>query len=313
MGWWLLVALLFAQGVAVIGFLTLRRTVPGKLLGFAFVLTLILLSPLWIPGDHPFQRFLAAVHAALLAAKLFDLFHDLHRGAVITWREFLLFLLNPFSLVRRKLGAEPQPTVRENLRRLLLGGLGTGTGVSVLVALFRWNWSGWPFLVEHAVKVTVLFLTFSAALEATTALWRLLGGRARGMMEKPYLARTPAEFWRRYNRVVQQFLLENFYRLSGRKASLRTVMLVFFLSAVMHEYAFTIALERVQGYQLAFFFLHGLAALATFRWKPRGLAALVGIGLTFLFNLFSTVLFFASINSVLPFYQHGLPAWLPQR
>jgi hypothetical protein len=31
---------------------------------------------------------------------------------------------------------------------------------------------------------------------------------------------------------------------------------------------------------------------------------------TFLFNLASSVLFFASMNGVVRFYSHGLPTWL---
>jgi hypothetical protein len=308
-----LLALIFADVVAVGFFPLVRRQFPGRLLTFALLLTLILLSPLWIAPDHPFLRFLAAVNAAWTAAKMFDVFHDLHRGAVVSYREFLAFLLNPFSLVRRRLPTEPRPPVTENFHRILLGSVGAAVGVSVLYELFRWDWSGGPFLLEHSVKVLVFFLTFFAGLEAATALWRLLFGPARAMMDRPYLARTPAEFWRRYNRVVQQFFWEDFYRLSGRRASLRTVLLVFFLSAAMHEYAFTIALGRVQGYQSAFFLLHGLATIATVRLKLRGGLALLGMALTFFFNLLTSVLFFASIQSVVPFYQHGLPAWLPPR
>jgi hypothetical protein len=37
------------------------------------------------------------------------------------------------------------------------------------------------------------------------------GGSARDYMDRPFLARTPAEFWRRYNRNVQQFFLHDVF------------------------------------------------------------------------------------------------------
>jgi hypothetical protein len=78
----------------------------------------------------------------------------------------------------------------------------------------------------------------------------------------------------------------------------------------MHEYIFGIAIGRVQGYQTAFFLLQGIAVAATARVKVRGWRAVPWTAGTLGFNLVSSVLFFASRYSLVPFYSRGVPAGL---
>ena len=90
-------------------------------------------------------------------------------------------------------------------------------------------------------------------------------------MDRPYLARTPADFWRRYNRNMQQVFLEDVLKpLGDRLGRSGKIMIVFSLSATLHEYVFGIATGRVQGYQTAFFLLQGIAVAGTTRVRPRG-------------------------------------------
>ena len=114
-------------------------------------------------------------------------------------------------------------------------------------------------------------LTIISGLTALAALWRLSGGSARDYMDRPFSARTPAEFWRRYNRNMQQFFWQDIFKASGGfRAPIRTTLLVFALSALMHELIFSVAIGRVQGYQTAFFAVQGVAAALTARIKVRG-------------------------------------------
>jgi hypothetical protein len=130
-------------------------------------------------------------------------------------------------------------------------------------------------------------------------------------MHYPFLARTPADFWRRYNRPVHQFLYEDVLKqLRGRQAPIRATLLIFVVSAMIHEYVMSIAIGTVQGYQSAFFLLQGVAVAATIRFKPRGWSAALSIVATLAFNLVSSVLFFASVSQIVPFYARSLPAWL---
>ena len=128
-------------------------------------------------------------------------------------------------------------------------------------------------------------------------------------MDRPLLAATPARFWRRYNRPAQQFIHDQIYRrVSG--PPIRAILVTFVISAVIHEYVFGIALSRVQGYQTIFFLLQGIAVAATIRARPTDPRVLPAIAATFLFNLTSSIFFFASVHSVIPIYANGLPAWL---
>jgi D-alanyl-lipoteichoic acid acyltransferase DltB (MBOAT superfamily) len=129
-------------------------------------------------------------------------------------------------------------------------------------------------------------------------------------MDNPFAARTSADFWRRYNRPVTQFLRENvFGPAGGRRSAVRGAVAVFVVSALVHEYVFSMAIGRVQGYQTAFFMIQGIAVAATLRARPRGAAAVAAVAATFAFNVASGVLFFASVNRVLPFYENAVPLW----
>jgi len=63
-------------------------------------------------------------------------------------------------------------------------------------------------------------------------------------------------------------------------------------------------------YQTAFFLLQGVAVVGTARVNTSGWRAVPWTVGTLAFNLASSVLFFASIHGLVPFYALGLPAWL---
>ena len=269
---------------------------------------LIVLSPWLIPAELPMLRFLASISTAMLAFKVVDVSLDLKRQRSVTWQEYAGFLFNPFTLVRRSLRYERRPSQRENLVGLLRGALGFAGAIAVLMGLFQCDWSHVPFLVEHVSKVTALMLAIAFGLSGAAAIWRLTGGTARDFMDRPFIARTPADFWRRYNRNVQQFFWQNvFSGQHSRRAPIRTMIFVFGLSALLHEWIFFAAVGRLQGYQLAFFALQGIAAASTARVKVRGKLLVPWVVGTLIFNLLTSVLFFASIHSVSPFYSRGLP------
>jgi hypothetical protein len=110
---------------------------------------------------------------------------------------------------------------------------------------------------------------------------------------------------------MQQFFWQDIFSTNGgRRAPIRTMLIVFALSALLHEPIFGTAIGRVPGYQTAFFAVHGLAAALTARVKVKGWLAIPWTVGTLVFNLASSVLFFASIHGVVPFYSRGLPHWL---
>jgi hypothetical protein len=306
-----LTGFLFPYLVALATFRFLTGTVAYLRIVLVCSCVLIAISPWFVPEESRMLRFLASISATMLALKVIDIYLDIQHRRPINWKEYVDYIFNPFSLVRRSLGNERRPPYSENITRLVTGIIGCALAIAVLAGLFKLTWSSVPFVVEHASKVTALMLAIASGLSAAAAAWRLSGGAARDFMDRPFFARTPAEFWRRYNRNVQQFFWMNVYRGSrGRRAPIRTMILVFALSALLHEWLFFAAVGRMQGYQTAFFTLQGLAAASTARIKVSGKIALPWVVGTIAFNLLTSVLFFASINSITPFYSRELPRWL---
>jgi hypothetical protein len=137
---------------------------------------------------------------------------------------------------------------------------------------------------------------------AGAALCRLAGAAALDLMDRPWLAATSAEFWRWWNRPAQQFFYEDVFKpCGGWRAPVRGTLAAFAASAAVHEYVFGLA-TGVAGYQTAFFLLNGCAAAATLGARPTGLYRVAGVALTLAFILGTAVLFFRSVDAVLPCY-----------
>ena len=236
------------------------------------------------------------------------------RGVRPTVGQLAVFLFNAFSLVHRNLIHQPPPDNRHELRTMVRASPGLVAGLIVAVLVFRADWSRLGFWPEHAAKAVAFFLVLVPLVAAFGAAWRLAGLPGREHMNNPFAARTPADFWRRYNRPVHEFLRNDVFhaaaaRRADRHASLRATLATFVLSAAVHEYVFTIPVGRVQGYQTAFFLVQGLAVWATLRVKPKGWRIVPWVAATFVFNIVTGALFFASLNHVVPFYQHPPPLW----
>lgn len=267
--------------------------------------SIILLSPLLISANHPFLRFTAAFNTTALVLKLYDLHAHTGREGRMRLAAFVAYLPNCFNLVPRKNPRNPRLCCKKEVRRITEGVATLGGSIALMTILFQINWRPYPLIWEHSVKVMALYLVVASAGKAGAATWRILGSGARELMAQPFLSPTPAEFWRRYNRPFQQFFYENVFKPSGGIHSpIRATFLTFAISAIIHEYIFDIAVGYVQGYQAAFFLLQGCAVAVTLSLKPTGWRKFLYIGLNTVFMLLSSVLFFLSVNSLLPFYDH---------
>ncbi|HWE38254.1 MAG TPA: MBOAT family O-acyltransferase [Isosphaeraceae bacterium] len=277
-----------------------RRTRGGILLVLG---TLVLAAPLLIPEGRRPRRLIGSILAITLAVKLYDLLVGARRGRRPNVREFLAFLPNVFGLVERRLDDLPRPGRARDLRTFARGAVGVVAGGTAFAATFAIDWGHRPFVVEHAAKVLTSFAVLVPLGVAGSAGWRLIGGRGLDLMRNPFAARTPADFWRRYNRPVNHFFLEDLFKpFGGVRSPVKATLLVFAASAVVHEYVFAVPIGRVEGVQSAFFLLQGIAVLATARLRPRGRWAAVAIAGTLTFNVLTSMLFFKSLGEVVPFY-----------
>jgi D-alanyl-lipoteichoic acid acyltransferase DltB (MBOAT superfamily) len=161
------------------------------------------------------------------------------------------------------------------------------------------------------VKSLVIFATVLWLLRSAIAIVRLAGGVMRDFSDGPLLARTPADFWRRYNRVFHQYFYENvFKRAGGRRSPAAATMLIFAISGLIHEYVFGLGIGRLQGFQMAFFLLEGAAVAATLRVRPKRPATVaVAITATLAFNALVSFFFFLSFHAIVPLYANPLPWW----
>ena len=303
-----LFAALTAFSTAVLFFPALRMSARVRVVFLVLLAALILLTPWMIPPEARIPRFLVAVYAGVLVLKMWDLHLGAARQVNPRFTEFFAFMANLPSLVHRRTGSEPQPTPRENGIILSKSLVGASIGLLAFNILLRLDWGSTPFLVEHVLKASAFFVGASGFFSAFAALARALGGYAPEPMTRPLSARTPAEFWRRYNRWTGEGLREDLFRpIGGRRHPVAATLAVFAFSGLLHEYVFSAGVGRVQGFQLAFFLMQGVAVVLTARVKP---GRIIGVGTTFAFNALTSVLFFASIHGIAPFYEGELPEWL---
>ena len=164
------------------------------------------------------------------------------------------------------------------------------------------------FALNHAVMLLTFVLAIESLSRALCGLERLAGFDTTPIIRNAYLSRTVSEFWRRYNDRMHEWLYRNVFQATGgRRAPVRSMLLVFLVSGLFHEVAFALATSRLTGYQFAFFTIQGPAALASGRLER--LARRGGIsgkitahGATILFIAVTSVLFFDGVSKIFPFF-----------
>ena len=300
---WLAVSLAITFGGDLAFYPALALGPRRRTAAFFALLTTAILSPLIIPATAPLLRFIASVGAVTVGVKLYDSNRGAERGfrpAALLYAECLF---NPFALVLRRVTREKRPSRRADAINAAVA-LSIGLpAVLLLIAVFCVDWRQHLFIEEHCAKAISLFLMIQFLPNGVAAVFRLLGVPATNFAGPFFLARTPAEFWRFYNRPVNQFFNEYVFRPArGAAHPIRATLLVFVISGIVHEYVFDLPAGRILGSQMGFFLLQGLAVVATLRLRPRGWAAVPMTLLTFAFNLATVRLFLAGLNAVAPFY-----------
>jgi hypothetical protein len=310
---WLFLAILIAYGCAAIAPL-LRAPLRGRvgaLVGYC-VLPIVLVCPLLIPSANVGLRAASAVASGDITFKMVEYFRhrgDVGRGMVLGDYYRFLIPFPVFSAVypdhKRRL-PRPESPWPQILR--LFGGI---VGITIALGAIRALSGIAPVRSSFALNHVAMLLTFVVAIEslsrALCGLERLAGFDTTPMIRNAYLSRTVSEFWRRYNDRVHDFFYRNVFRATGgRRAPVRSILLVFLVSGLFHEVAFAVATSRLTGYQFAFFTIQGPAALASGgleRLARRGGVAgkIAAHGATILFMAVTSVLFFDGVSKIFPF------------
>ena len=262
---------------------------------------IVALSPCLIPTDAKPLRMLGSLLSIGLLVKLYDVHIESRLGRPLALNSYLAYMPDFFWLVRRR---EPGRRLMPNeLKRLALLGPAALLSVIPCIILFQIDWSDVPVAVEHVLKVPAVVLAVILISNATSSIYRLLGGVAIEPMGNPFAAPTPADFWWRWNRPAQQFFGEYAFKPAGGfRRLIRATLVAFVVSGLIHEYVFGFASGRVQCWQILFFSIQGCAVAASMNRRIIGRTKLVWIVGTWLLNLATSWLFFRSVDDLLPFY-----------
>jgi hypothetical protein len=318
---WLCLAIAAAYGVAVVAGLTSFRRGPIAGVAVAGASVAVLAAPLLIPADKIVYRALSAYVSTDLFFRLVDFRREVcKKSERPSLPDFFGFLVPfPVLLVVYRARCQRWENARfawGDLVRVVVGVAGVTSGfvlvdVTAGIAALRES-----FLLDHVAKVAIFVLTIETASQGLFGLERMTGFDAPPIVRTAFLSRTVAEFWMRYNTRVHRWLYENVFLPSGgRHAPMRGILLVFFVSAVLHELMFGIATSRFDGYQFAFFFMQAPAVLASGvverlanrgGWVGAALARVLAIG----WMTGSSVFFFHGVNRVFPFV-YVSESWLP--
>lgn len=298
------VILAFAAGLA---YFAVSRKGGSRAAWYCLASVIVAFAPALVPVACGAVRMFATFISIAILLKLYDRFRGPALGDVpSTWLSDAAFLANWFWLVQSKPpAAVPATDDRSRLAWLLPQSIAC---LAISAIVFLHDWATSPFWVEHLMKAAVLGITVPLSTNCLAVVWRLCGAHALDPMMAPWLARTPLDTWRRWNRPTQQFLHEHlFLPAGGAKRPVCAILWTFFVSGLIHEYVFAIATGRPQGWQLLFFSLQGVAAAITIRVRPRGGWIVPAVAATLAFNLATLAIFGISVQQVVPFYSQRNP------
>jgi hypothetical protein len=270
-----------------------------------------LACPLLIPADRVGLRAAAVFVSVELVFKMVDFLRHRGRG----WdgdaaREYCRFLL-PFPVLavvypdhKRRLARPDRPW--PHVLRILGGSAGVAAGLVLVRSISVSAVVQSSPALDHVIRVAIFIPVIESISRVLYGFERLAGFDTTPLIRNAYRSRTVSEFWRRYNYRLHDWLYRNVFEATGgRRAPVRSVLLVFVFSGLFHEAAFALATSRLTGYQFAFFAIQGPAALASRhleRLARRGGIAgrITAHGVTILFMSVTSVLFFHGVSEVFP-------------
>lgn len=282
----------------------------------AVVIAIVLLSsvPLFVPFTSVRLRALVAFLSTDVLCKLVDAARRVreYQSPAATFADWLRFLV-PFPVLL--VTGEERQAARQLTTPLPVAAVRAGIGLVLFLLCWVVLFTLHPnpvlkssFALDHVVKMTLFVGTLEVISLLALGLDRLAGFETRPLMNRIWAARTPAEFWLRYNTRIHAWLTRNlFIPIGGFRRPVMGVVVVFFVSALLHEVAFDLALSRVDGSQFLFFLLQIPAVLlspALERFAKSGgrLTRVMAHIATIAWLVLTAVLFFRGVGQIFPFF-----------
>ena len=298
---------------AVLFFFARRLRRGARTVGFVLLGGIVLGSAVLLEAKSLPVRCVVGMVLMIFLMHMWDLHLDPQRGSRLTLGTYAVLVPDyAWSVARVGDGHGLDLALGQRARDAAKAVAGLCLVSVITVGIFSLDWAVWPFWVEHAAKSTCLGGWTIWAFQANTALWRLAGAPAAWFITRNVLcASSPADFWRQWNQPMYRWLLENVYRpLGGRRNPGLAAIGAFAVSGILHVYFFAVIFQRLSGFVMAFFLLHGLATVVTRRFRPTGWFRVPAAILTFSFNTLSTVLLLVPIDKRIPLYVNAIPRWL---
>jgi hypothetical protein len=272
--WWIVAVVLLFGLIPYTHFLGRGRTGLSRWAIFAIGVAVVTVSPFFLPEQWAMVRFFWAMCAMLAWLHLAEVLWNKTPDPAM--QENLL----RFVLYATNAPTTHWPADRAGRRRARVVGvkrvaraLAKAPGLLVLVALS----TVWPEL--HDVLPLHVFWAVWAGYFGATGLFDLatganmvlMGVELDEMFHLPPLASSPRDFWsRRWNMAFRDMCHRLIFEpLGGRRHLVRSVLVVFAFSALVHEYLVVAALGTTAGFMTVFFMSHGVATLVHGVWAKR--------------------------------------------
>jgi MBOAT, membrane-bound O-acyltransferase family len=206
------------------------------------------------------------------------------------------------------------------LKRFAVGLPGVACGLALAALGHNLGIPARGFLLDSTWKTFEIYLLAGGANHLLVGSFALAGFQLRDGFRYPILAHSILDFWSRYNVLIHRWLKHHVFEPIGlrRRRPVLGILAVFATSGLLHEYLFLPIDRSLLGWQLAFFLMHGLGAIASAgtgrvfrrisgRRTPRALT----ICATLVFVLLTAPLFIHCLDRVFDLHR-GLGAWVLQ-
>jgi hypothetical protein len=262
---------------------------------------------------------LVAIQGAIVALRAIDWLAD-PRGEDSLVRVWLALTVWP-GLEIEDVG-NPAPARLEGIGRVLrdvaagFASLVSGLALAALGQTLALPERG--FVLDSAFKAFEINLLGAGGSHLLVAAFALAGYKIGDAFRYPVLAHSVLDFWSRYNVWIHRWLKRNIFEPIGRRGRRPVLgtLAVFAFSGLMHEYIFVSVARELLGWQLTFFGLHGLGAVAG-AWLGRAFQAVAGrrvprplaVAATLGFVLATAPIFIHCLDRVLDFHRE-LGEWV---
>jgi hypothetical protein len=292
----------------------------GNLAGTALAVAGIAACPALVPPGEVMARAFSCLLCIDPLFRAVDYARQVRTGRIrpVSWGAYAFFLV-PFPFLLTVFGqkrATAPPAIRAaDAARLAAALSAFGAAMLLCAASHRWATLRESFLLDHLTKMVLFIVAVESASRVLALGERLAGFETVPIVDRAWLARTPGEFWFRYNQRVRDWLHVNvFVPCGGRRSRAWGVAAAFLVSAIFHEFFFALATSRLDGYQFAFFLMQAPAVILSpgiDRLVSRGrVGRCIARGLTVFWFAGTSPLFFHGLDRVFPFFYASEP-WLP--